>query len=916
MQGRFFKRYWQTLGFIALVLSVPWRLHAQDEKPNYEPRPLPAAEKIPTHADFQAQLLAEYEDYAKQYAATTKDPEEVRDEAQQFIREAGRVEVYGYYVEPKRELVVARGKKVRAAGSTDPLVSLLLLYCDLDERNDRTKAAGFLEKLRAAYTVFPTGGYDKKLLAYLYSIHLSMTTAAELRVDKKLRKGVKLEPVIAAIIAWLNEEKSKPERQRIVWYFIHDTLINNEKLSTPIMREQAGHDWLHLLMMGRKQYLTALSNDPRRRDQANVEQYRAALKDVITTYKAAHQLLPQFPEAALAMIEVANADSETGESPREWFDNTVRAEFDCPEAYKLYRWQFLHRLDHPDKTLSFAIECAKTERYDTEVPFVILDALVDFEKSYGLKPSIWTKPEAHGAALTMLANCLKAPQYRGKPHTDETRLWITALMAAVHLRAEQYEQAAALWDRPTDKQMSMALERVGIRERLELVKQWAKKTHDYTPIRNFAKKAVKARSVEDLTPLRAELKQLAPQFPAEKQKSWVAFGEELLAGSEKLLAGQKHEIRFTPDLFEYLNRGGWKLMEDGSLRPQGDSNLPLPIVHPAGPMEVTLDVSILDKYTEHNGPIFGVVFANGTEHLNFPPRWFGIIPGKGNVLPTDKEYGSPFPHRVTGAKENKLRIRVWPEYAEFFVNQECVYSQGCPEFYPSGQMELIGCGTLNVSEVRIKNIAVTPLSEECPPFDPEARVAYFSEALKKHDDPRMRRWRAGAYMRLERFQDALQDYREVLRHDPSDVAVLQFQARVCHYEKEYAEELAALENLNKLWPDAPYSLSELAWCLAASPEDKCRDPDRAIKLAQQVNSYSKWGESRAWFSIAAAHLAKQDYKKAAEIINRYKKVEYTGEDEYRLSLLRTALEKKTDVRALPHTKPSLEQVHETVYIRK
>ncbi len=95
-------------------------------------------------------------------------------------------------------------------------------------------------------------------------------------------------------------------------------------------------------------------------------------------FTKAHALHPEFPEAATLMIVVSMADSETfgKKESRFWFDRAVRAHFDYIPAYNklLYsmmpRWRGSH-----EAMYAFGIESIKTERFDTNVPRTLINAL-------------------------------------------------------------------------------------------------------------------------------------------------------------------------------------------------------------------------------------------------------------------------------------------------------------------------------------------------------------------------------------------------------------------------------------------------------------------------------------------------------------------------------------------------------------
>jgi hypothetical protein len=84
----------------------------------------------------------------------------------------------------------------------------------------------------------------------------------------------------------------------------------------------------------------------------------------------AHDLHPEFPEAAAELITVAMAGGERlNITPRAWFEKAVRAQIDYAPAYDKYVYAMYPRWggSHVDM-YRFGIECLETLRFDTGVP--------------------------------------------------------------------------------------------------------------------------------------------------------------------------------------------------------------------------------------------------------------------------------------------------------------------------------------------------------------------------------------------------------------------------------------------------------------------------------------------------------------------------------------------------------------------
>src|SRR5439155_8999374 len=88
----------------------------------------------------------------------------------------------------------------------------------------------------------------------------------------------------------------------------------------------------------------------------------------------AHQIHPEFPEAATKMISVAmGGNGRFPENERDWFDKAAAAQIDHAPAYDSYVWSIYPRWGGShQKMFQFGLECLATGRYDTVVPTELL----------------------------------------------------------------------------------------------------------------------------------------------------------------------------------------------------------------------------------------------------------------------------------------------------------------------------------------------------------------------------------------------------------------------------------------------------------------------------------------------------------------------------------------------------------------
>lgn len=102
------------------------------------------------------------------------------------------------------------------------------------------------------------------------------------------------------------------------------------------------------------------------------------------------------------------------ETPRCWFDRAMTAQMDYPLAYSRYRTSIFPRWGGShDAMFAFASECANTRRYDTLVPWDLLQGLREIDKDRGVATSeIRKRPDVYPALREAPEGYLSAnPEY-------------------------------------------------------------------------------------------------------------------------------------------------------------------------------------------------------------------------------------------------------------------------------------------------------------------------------------------------------------------------------------------------------------------------------------------------------------------------------------------------------------------------
>ena len=143
---------------------------------------------------------------------------------------------------------------------------------------------------------------------------------------------------------------------------------------------------------------------------------------------------------------------------------------------------------------------------------------------------------------------------------------------------------------------------------------------------------------------------------------------------------------------------------------------------------------------------------------------------------------------------------------------------------------------------------------------------HFARALALQPDHLAARVNLGAVLRAQgRFDESIEQLRAALRIDASNAAArtnlagaLVSRGHVRDATVEYRSALVAR-------PDLIEPLTSLAWILATAPDAAIRRPAEAVQLAERAAALTNRADLRALDTLAAAHAAAGDFRRAVEI---------------------------------------------------
>jgi hypothetical protein len=238
-----------------------------------------------------------------------------------------------------------------------------------------------------------------------------------------------------------------------------------ETLLNEVERSSDAEPWCRAMVNGRchltKAWLargfgpaSEIPSESRRTFMRELEAASEAFRD-------AHEVHPEFPEAATAMIAVVASSGEP--SPRLWFDRAVAAQFDYIPAYHELFWALRPRWCGSHKQMyEFGKECLDTKRFDTEVPRMYLKALWDV----GSELDDWRKPYKRTGVYKQLQTFFDG--MLNEPSRVEERNYWKSVRAILAWTVGKYTESKKFFDELGDDALEAAFQEYRLERRFVL----------------------------------------------------------------------------------------------------------------------------------------------------------------------------------------------------------------------------------------------------------------------------------------------------------------------------------------------------------------------------------------------------------------------------------------------------------------
>jgi len=276
---------------------------------------------------------------------------------------------------------------------------------------------------------------------------------------------------------------------------------------------------------------------------------------------------PRLPEAPAEMITVTMGQGQRqGESLRTWFDRAVEAQFDYRESYNKLRYALLPRWHGShEEILALGIECFRTGRYDTGVPYQLIESLESIRDDRGGDMSFWDQPEIY----EMMRDVMVEYAARTK-HRPDWRDWYLCYAAALANRNNHHEESRKFLEQVEGKVREDVYSRLGL-----LPKTSISESYLYSgPLGKRFTDAIELQKAGKHEQALAALEKLMADLPKD-DKSMVAAKYQLAVSQMALTLASGEWLELRPGIDRQpwgSNVGRWTVTEKDELLGMSDAS--------------------------------------------------------------------------------------------------------------------------------------------------------------------------------------------------------------------------------------------------------------------------------------------------------------------------------------------------------
>jgi tetratricopeptide (TPR) repeat protein len=890
-------------------------LSASAQMPSREfPLELPSGAKL--HAEFRKGHLQFCLRELALYEKSTADPEAARPAAKKFLRSA--ISRFSKQLESEdppaadwRKLPELGAAAMRT-GSTDPLVAAH--YIDALLASGQTdEAVKLYQPMGVAFdkSKYPSG---MRLLMLLRGKQISDRVG-----DPKATELIQRE-VHTAAPAWFDYALESKDGQRHAWSIYEQALGDapGDAMAAAVAAYEASvlrDDWLWHMQTGRfhadKAWQVRGQTPSHTLELATWQEYADHVRQAGEHYRRAFALRPDLPEAATAMIGVAQQGHDD-DSTWDWFHRAIAAEADHMPAYEAALKSLRRRWGGSvGEMLEFGEACVRTGRFDTEIPYAFVLAAHGAHTETGDWGQVFAEPRLYDKLAFVLTRLVDHPSRAGRDELSYAQAELLSQQLCFAATDDRFADATRLWDRLGDRASPewlamFALSEGYARSRIAAYTAHGDKLLALRPLtippRNDAANARK---------LLAGYQALAKANREPKAELYLRKWVELAQMEVDYHAGKWVDLTFDEGLNQWIgDTTAWKTEDKSTVFASNvTTGEPLWLYHQGefpGPKEMAGEVEIVRSLSP--GLMLG--FYIGMLHHPQPGgRLFGIDPGRGHVAvgtPHVPIEAATFDHETP----RKLHVKAWgPEHFDLYIDGRRFRSVSSDEKFHMRE-NCVGIGTLwwarMSGEIRFKNLRVRKLVQPPPPefAAHAARVIYFTAAIER--EPELTDHvldRAIAHYHSGHAEQAIADFEAGLAKTPDlhqmRVFLGEMYAETGHSKRAIDELELAVDKSRGPPSHAPRTL---AYVLASAADDTLRDGTRALALAKEAVATEQGKDSVGLVALACAHAEAGSFDEALAALDAAQKQQPDARGARQIGELRAKFQERQ-----PHRLPAAKE---------
>ena|GEM_PF-1287431 len=695
-------------------------LAEQDQDLVAEQNREPAAKQsgAPQLRTLPEQALSLWQRDIDQYRRHTNDAQALRPQAEEFMRTV-QLGMLPRPRGPGLAETAQMGKRLFEQGCKDPLLKAYYGRAVCSDRGCFEAMPVLVESLNA----WPQSGYPGE--AQRMAV---FTLFSEAKPYAKNLDWLRLRKVAAGLAAErVGDGTIGPEMQRAVFYelrpllggtctqdwedaaAIHEACSNQPKADPWIVHVLAGRAYVSRAWHHRGGGW-AYKVTPE-----GWKLFGEYLEKAAQEFGEALKLHPEWPEAAAFMIPVAMAD-ESEHTPQAWFDKAVAAELDYMPAYDDLRWALRPRWGGSHGAMyQLGCRCADTRRYDTMVPFVLVQVLDNIDEELGYNCEVWRREGVYARAKQVLEGMANDPSRADGSGGYPWRSSVTSIQVAMAERAGGYEEARRLADALGARFDRRTFDSWCAHPEAVLASIYAftgKGAADITKAWQTLNEAPRPCPDQVLEKARSLFQKALAADDNERSKAYCRARLADIDGRLAFSAGKWFEKKFDPTLLCWrMTRGTWSQENEdsavGHVRGTSGRVYLRPFLVPLFPLEIEFDVEApkplgLALTLGLFIPEGGQTGVGETTYHQFFVRTRDNLAG---IEIAGQSKTVPCPLKPV----NRIRVQLADGQAVLYVNGQFCLDRSEKDFHPQAAFDL-GCHSylypsmpVRVSNVRIRN---------------------------------------------------------------------------------------------------------------------------------------------------------------------------------------------------------------------